>query len=320
LRGRSFWSPQGDGIAEFGALNVPKLRPRGVKIAAFDRMFKIPGVLLAMFLSLVAGPCAQAQVKPGHLLLNLTLNNQGTPELGFADGVVPSLFRDSMRVANTLQLKELETRVEPLHPQALRLHFVKPLVIQLVDTQTGEILPPRLMRFVDVELESEMARAIRAVAQQEPLDVVSFVDMPSLIAKYLQTVFAKGQEFFVKEGFADLPEIFRIESVSVAFSLAALIRPGIPARPYSLRLEGRRVEDASGTLDDARMSTSKPFSSMANINQSEVQLLLTETQEVRRRRQALLQQSLRERGLIPSAQIIPFPGKPSCAPDLESGN
>lgn len=241
------------------------------------------------------------------LQLSLYITNEGDESVSFADGSSKEILPDDRVVSNALHLEPLFVTAERLSSLVVRLHFKKPLQIKLSEKKTGQPLPDRLIRFLDIADLDNKFDTLFEVAQYDANSVV------------VLDTFEEDAKDYLKRGtvWTLPPEIYRFLGLYVEINLGAL-KNNLPVHPKASEMIFQKIVDLESLAflqghDQSRIKNpglEKDSIRILSAQDKTIRAVLKKTGELATQRKEDLQRMMWDSGVTkkPSAKIIAFPG------------
>lgn len=281
---------------------------------AFMAFLKVMGIVFTMVV--LAGwnlnVSAQPQEQTARLLpISLRIGNLGVEdEMRFVN--MP-ISHPSLTIAKKVGFIEVRgfAKFDRLTSTRFRLTFSKPLVIDLVDAETGRPRAPQLLRTLVMEgapATVDNLTLLSGLSTSFDSMVISNKDL-NQVAKYIQAkISSEGEKYFeTRAGMYELPELFQLDSLHIAFSLADL-RSSEPVVPTELRLMAHQVIDPWGDLNMETSIFSFHIVDARWLSDSQVQQVLRLYELGLKLEQERFKKKGERSRTLPN-NVIPFPGK-----------
>lgn len=275
---------------------------------------KVIGFVVAV--AILAGWNLQASAQPREQTarpfpISLRISNLGLEnEMRFVN--MP-ISHPSLTIAKKIGFIKVRVlaKFDRLTSTRFRLTFVNPVVIDLVDAETGRPRAPQLLRTLVIEGASETVDNLTMLSELSTnFDsmVISNKDL-NQVAKYIQSkISSDGEKYFEsRAGMYELPELFQLDSLHIAFSLADL-RSSEPVVPGELRLMAHQVLDQWGDLNIDTSIFSFRILDARWLSDSQVQQILHLYGLGLKLEQERIKKQMDRSRVLPN-NVIPFPGK-----------
>lgn len=217
----------------------------------------------------------------GKVKIGLTVNNQGSPEMGFPDGKIPTLFQKSQKVADAFELPVQEMAVEALPEEnALRFTLEKPVTVRRADYKTGKPLPDQVITHVDAVVTPDQYNNFKQLAKVGEGDVVLTYDLAEAATKHFKDLAEKGPEHFMTDAVHRMPKVLSFRDAWLSVKAGSLTAAA-PQPAYSAGFNYGEVLDAAGRVDGSGHSTSAAIQEIRPLKNPGVQRLLNSTGQLK---------------------------------------
>ncbi len=266
--------------------------------------FRILTILFAIGLRSINGFAAFSQMS---IPIELSINNQGSENLVFIQGheFIGQPFH------SFFDLKRIETKIEEVSDLVVRLHFQRPVVIELFDVKLSEKLPTRLLNHVDLRVDTETKEAFKTLSDYDPDSYITFDNFQQKTEDYFRQLGDKGEVFVAGQGPDSWPTVLKFKGLSLRLFVSAVLNSDAQA-PYSLRGNFKYVVDAQGSVSSENLSRSHIEGlSILSQNDPYVKNTLASTARMRQLRKEYFDKLLISSVMSPSKGTVIVQPKPA---------